>query len=56
MLKVLILRAPGPNAIFSTSHMANAEISKSSGEEKVNSGKEKNSHTMPCFDLVKEQG
>lgn len=41
MLKVLALKAPSPNRIFSTSHTVNAESGKSSGEEKVSSGKEK---------------
>ena len=57
MLKVLILNPPGPNTIFSTSHMANEETRTSSGEEKISSGKgKKESHAMPSFDLVKEEG
>ena len=57
MLKVLIFfKALGPNTTFSVSHMANAETSKSSGKEKVSSEKEKKSHTIYCFDFVKEQG
>lgn len=57
MLKVLILKPPGPHTIFSTSHMANEETSTRNGEEKISSGKrKKESHAMPCSDIVKEQG
>lgn len=39
MLKGLVLKAPGPNRIFSSSHMTSAGARKSSGGRKVVLGK-----------------